>query len=95
MNMIISPTDFLYNNVLFFRNPGTGRCYRLAEPSGPYSRAARKGLLASKRVSLASYNESLAACKRTVAEADVDACIEAKISEWAAERQPELTANGG
>jgi hypothetical protein len=29
------------------------------------------------------------------AEADVDACIEAKTSEWAAERQPELISNGG
>jgi hypothetical protein len=38
----------------------------LVEPSGPYSRAARKGLLASKRVSLAAYNESLAACKRNM-----------------------------
>jgi hypothetical protein len=67
MNMIISPTDFLYNGVLFFRNPQTGRCYRLAEPSGPYSRAARKGLLASKRVSLTYYNECLTACRRNEA----------------------------
>jgi hypothetical protein len=41
MNMIISPTDFLYNDVLFYRNLEIGRCYRLAEPSGHYSRAAR------------------------------------------------------
>jgi hypothetical protein len=64
MNMIISSTDFLYNGVLFFRNPETGRCYRLAEPCGPYSRAARKGLLASERISLTYYNECCAACRR-------------------------------
>jgi hypothetical protein len=63
MNQVISPTDFLYNGVLFFKTD-TGRCYRLAEPSGRNSRAARKGLLASKRVSLAYYTECLAACRR-------------------------------
>jgi hypothetical protein len=63
MNMIISPTDFLYNGVLFFRTD-TGRCYRLAEPSGARGRAARKGLFASKRVSLAHYTECLAVCRR-------------------------------
>jgi hypothetical protein len=62
MNMIISPTDFVYNGVVFFRDPN-GRCYRLVEPSGLHSRAARKGLLASKRISLARYNECLAACR--------------------------------
>jgi hypothetical protein len=67
MNMIISPTDFLYNGVLFFRNPGTGRCYRLAEPSGARGRAARKGLFASKRVSLDYYNDCLALCRRNEA----------------------------
>ena len=64
MNMILSPTDFLYNGILFFRNPENGRCYRLVEPSGHYSRAARKGLLANKRISLAYYNECLEACRR-------------------------------
>jgi hypothetical protein len=66
MNQIISPTDFLYNGVLFYRNL-TGRCYRLVEPSGPYSRAARKGLMANKRITLAQYNECLAACQRNMA----------------------------
>jgi hypothetical protein len=63
MKEIISPTDFLYNGVLFYRNE-SGRCYRYVEPAGLYSRAARKGLLASKRISLAHYNECLAACRR-------------------------------
>jgi hypothetical protein len=67
MNQIISPTDFLYNGTLFYRNLETGRCYRLAEPSGVYSRAARKGLLAYKRVPLAYYNECLEACRQKVA----------------------------
>ncbi|MDR2444330.1 MAG: hypothetical protein LBD44_00125 [Spirochaetaceae bacterium] len=64
MNMIISPTDFLYNGVLFFRNTETGRCYKLVEPSGHYSRAARKNLMASKRAALACYNENLTACRQ-------------------------------
>jgi hypothetical protein len=64
MNMIISPTDFLYNGILFYRHLETGRCYRLAEPSGRHGRAARKGLLASKRTSLAYYAECLEACRR-------------------------------
>jgi hypothetical protein len=67
MNLIISPTDFLYNGSLFFRNSDTGRCYRLVEPSVRSGRAVHKGLLVNKRVSLASYNESLAACRRIVA----------------------------
>jgi hypothetical protein len=62
MNMIISPTDFLYNGVVFFRDPN-GRCYRLVESSGFHSRKTRKGLLASKRISLAYYNECLEACR--------------------------------
>jgi hypothetical protein len=66
MNQIISPTDFLYNGVLFFRKADTGRCYRLVEPSGVRGKAARKGLLASKRISRAVYNECLAACRRLV-----------------------------
>jgi hypothetical protein len=65
VNQIISPTDFLYNGTLFYRNL-TGRCYRLDGPSGARGRAARKGLLASKRVSLAYYNECRAACLRNV-----------------------------
>jgi hypothetical protein len=63
MNQIISPTDFMYNGVLFFKS-SNGRCYRLAEPSGRNSSAARKGLLVFKRVSLAYYTECLAACRR-------------------------------
>jgi hypothetical protein len=67
MNMIISPTDFLYKGVLFYRKLETGRWYRLVEPSGLYSRAARKGLLASKRISLEYYNKCLTACRRNEA----------------------------
>jgi hypothetical protein len=63
MNQIISPTDFLYNGTMFYRNM-TGRCYQLVEPSGIRSRAARLGLYASKRVSLAYYNECFIACQR-------------------------------
>jgi hypothetical protein len=63
MNQIISSTDFLYNGTMFYRNH-TGRCYRLVEPSGAHSRAARMGLYASKRVSLAYYNECRSACLR-------------------------------
>ncbi|MDR1176019.1 MAG: hypothetical protein LBK83_11190 [Treponema sp.] len=70
MNLIISPTDFLCNGVMFCRNPDTGRCYRLAEPSGCHSRAARKGLLVSKRVTLAYYNECLEECRAQLAAAD-------------------------
>jgi hypothetical protein len=65
MSKIISPTDFLHNGVLFYQNEN-GRCYRYVEPSGLHSRAARNGLLASKRVSRAFYNESLDACKRNM-----------------------------
>jgi hypothetical protein len=73
MNMIISSTDFLYGGSLFFKKGDTGRCYRLAEPSGTRGRAARKGLLASKRISLAYYNECQASCRRNVK--DVTAVI--------------------
>jgi hypothetical protein len=63
MNMILSPTDFLYSGVLFLQDPINGRCYRLAEPTSQHGRAARLGLLVLKRVSLAHYNKNLAACQ--------------------------------
>jgi hypothetical protein len=62
----LSSKEFLYNGSLFFKTD-TGRCYRLAEPSGCRSQAARKGLLVRKRISLAYYNECLAACRRNEA----------------------------
>jgi hypothetical protein len=63
MSMIISPTDFVFNGMLFYRNL-TGRCYLLVEPSNPSGKVARRGLLASKRISLEYYNECLAACRQ-------------------------------
>jgi hypothetical protein len=66
MNMIISSTDFMYSGVLYFRDSGNGRCYRLTEPAGRRSRAARKGLLTSRRVSLTHFTECLAACRQAL-----------------------------
>jgi hypothetical protein len=66
MNMIISPTDFLYEGFVYFRDSWSDRCYRLVEPSGFYSKAAREGGLVKKRISLAHYNECLEACRRIV-----------------------------
>jgi hypothetical protein len=65
MNQIINARDFVYNGVLFWKKDGY--CYILVESSASYSRAARKGLLASKRISLDYYCECLAACKRNIA----------------------------
>jgi hypothetical protein len=66
MNMIISPTDFLYEGFVYFKDSWSGRCYRLVEPSGFYSKAAREGGLVKKRISLARYTECLETCRRIV-----------------------------
>jgi hypothetical protein len=66
MNQILNARDFVYNGVLFWKKID-GYCYILVESSAPYSRAARKGLLVNKRISLACYNECLATCKRNIA----------------------------
>jgi hypothetical protein len=65
MDEILSPTDFVLNGVFSCRAL-SGRCYQLVESAGTHSRAARQGLYASKRVSLAYYNACLAACRRHV-----------------------------
>jgi hypothetical protein len=44
----------------------SGRYYRLAEPSGFYTKAAREGGLVKKRISQAQYNECLAACHQVL-----------------------------
>jgi hypothetical protein len=67
MNMIISDTDFLYEESLYLRDSWSGRCYRQVEPSGFYSKAAREGGLVKKRISLARYAECREACIRSLA----------------------------
>jgi hypothetical protein len=67
MSMIISVNDFLYLGILYMRDSMTGRCYRLAEPSGIYSKAARKDLLIRKRISLANYTERRKECEQKLA----------------------------
>ena len=63
MNMIISGTDFMLNGDLYIRKEN-GRCYILIEPAGKKSRAARKGLMAYKRISKAQYDKSLESCRQ-------------------------------
>ena len=63
MNMIISHTDFMLSGVLYVRND-SGRCYILVEPTGKRSYAARKNLMAYKRISQSEYDRNLEACKR-------------------------------
>jgi hypothetical protein len=64
MNLIISPTDFLYKGTVYFLDSLSGRYYRLAEPSGFYTKTAREGGLVKKRISQAQYNECQAACRQ-------------------------------
>jgi hypothetical protein len=59
--------DFLYEGSVYFQDSWSGRCYRLTEPSGFYSKAAREGGLVKKRISLACYTECLEVCKQKVA----------------------------
>jgi hypothetical protein len=68
MNMIISSNDFMLKGQLFIRDDWSGRCYRLDEPSGFYSKAAREGGLVKKRISRAYYSECLEECKAQLAE---------------------------
>jgi hypothetical protein len=70
MNMIISSNDFMFKGQLFIRDDWSGRYYRLDDPSGFYTRAARKGLLVKKRISQAWYKENLEKCKAQIAAED-------------------------
>jgi hypothetical protein len=67
MNLIISSTDFVFEGFVYVQDSWSGRCYRLVEPSGFYTKAARECGLVRKRISLARFNECLAACRRIVA----------------------------
>jgi hypothetical protein len=67
MNMIISSNDFMLKGQLFIRDDWSGRYYRLDEPSGFYSKAAREGGLVKKRISQACYNKRLEECKAQIA----------------------------
>jgi hypothetical protein len=64
MNIIINRSDFVYEGVLFYRS--SGRCYLLVESRSPASRAARKSLLVSKRISLDYYYQCLESCRRKI-----------------------------
>jgi hypothetical protein len=66
MNMVISPTDFMYEGFVYFQDSFSGRCYRPVEPSGNRGKAARKGLPVNKRASLAHCHECRAACLKKV-----------------------------
>jgi hypothetical protein len=68
MNMIISDYDFVLAGQVFFRDDWSGRYYRLDEPSGFYTRAARERGLVKKRISRACYEERLTECKAKIAE---------------------------
>jgi hypothetical protein len=70
MNMIISSNDFLLKGQLYIRDDRSGRYYRLDEPSGFYTKAAREGSLIKKRISQAYYNKCLEDCKAIIAAED-------------------------
>jgi hypothetical protein len=70
MNMIISSNDFLLKGQLYIRDDWSGRYYRLDEPSGFYTRAARKGGMVKKRISRAYYNKCREECKSLIAAED-------------------------
>jgi hypothetical protein len=63
MNLLISSNDFMLAGQLFIRDEWSGRCYRLDEPSGFYTKAAREGGLVKKRISQSYYSECLEKCK--------------------------------
>jgi hypothetical protein len=63
MNLIINSKDFMLGGQLFIRDDRSGRCYRLDEPSGTHSKAARKNLMVRKRISQSYYRECLEKCK--------------------------------
>jgi hypothetical protein len=65
--MVISGTDFMYEGFVYFQDSLSGRYYRLAEPSGLHTKAAREGGLVKKRISLARYAECREACIRSLA----------------------------
>jgi hypothetical protein len=62
MNLIISDNDFVLKGQCYIRDDWSGRCYRLDEPSGFYTKAAREGGLVKKRISSAYYNECRKEC---------------------------------
>jgi hypothetical protein len=67
MNMIISFNDFMLRGQLFFRDDVSDRYYRLEEPSGLYSKAAKEGGLVRKRISRARYEKCREECEALTA----------------------------
>jgi uncharacterized protein YcgI (DUF1989 family) len=64
MNEIIGPTDFIFNDVMFYHDfTGNGRYYQLVSPR-PGSAIDKKGLMARKRISQAYYDECFTACRQ-------------------------------
>jgi hypothetical protein len=70
MDMIINSTDFIYQSTLFLRDTRNGRCYRMGESSGRCANTAAGYFMVRRRISLAQYNECLAACRRSVSGGD-------------------------
>ena len=61
---------FIHKGVWYMRDTFNGRCYRLEEPCGFYSRIGREGGMARRRISAALFASLLDECKTRISEAE-------------------------
>jgi hypothetical protein len=63
LTMIINATDFLYGGELFYKNLGTGRCYRLYVPPAFFCEGNGNKVLTAEPVRPDIYDEYLDNCR--------------------------------
>jgi len=61
---------FIHQGTWYDRDIFNGRCYKLEEPCGFYSRIGREGGMARRRISAALFAQLLNECKTRISEAE-------------------------
>jgi hypothetical protein len=67
---IFNKNTFIHQGRFYDRDLFNGRCYRLEEPCGFYSRIGREGGMARRRISAALFAQLLNECNARIAEAE-------------------------
>jgi len=68
-HMIIDSLNFIYRGTWYRKDVWNGRCYRMEEPCGFYSRIGREGGVARRRISAALFSSLLKECEERISKA--------------------------
>jgi hypothetical protein len=64
--MMINFTDFFFGGGLYYKDPQTGDCYQLSDPSLLYTKRARNEIMPSNRFRRDDYNDQLTYCQEKI-----------------------------